>query len=257
MEANKFSVSECLRAGVTGVLDNFRLFFLSNLALGLLCMLVFAGAAALNWPFINEVITAGQQAAQEATVEQETQAPAESMPTKMVKGCKGMACSMMQSGVSYFPILQRHWLKLFITGLLALFLLLGFGLGYTKFMLDFYDTGTARVSVLFSELIRSPKVFIAGVIYLTLMLLGFVFFFIPGIILMLRLIFFVFAIADKNAGPLAALRTSWLMTRGYTWQLFAISLVIFALASLSTAVFLASPIVAFVHTCVYRRLPKV
>ncbi|MEZ5069948.1 MAG: hypothetical protein R2751_03000 [Bacteroidales bacterium] len=52
--------------------------------------------------------------------------------------------------------------------------------------------------------------------------LGIVMLIVPGIIFACRLAFVPFLVVDKNMDAMDALRTSWEMTRGHGWQIFAL-----------------------------------
>jgi hypothetical protein len=72
--------------------------------------------------------------------------------------------------------------------------------------------------------------------------LGFLFLIIPGIYLLIRLLFVPYLVVDCNAGVTEAIEGSWKITRGHFWDIFLVGfvnillgLVIMALSSIITA----------------------
>lgn len=64
-----------------------------------------------------------------------------------------------------------------------------------------------------------PQLVIGTIIYLLLTLLGLIVFIIPGIVIGVRLSFYCFLIVYENYQALDALRESYQITKGYTWQI--------------------------------------
>jgi uncharacterized membrane protein len=59
--------------------------------------------------------------------------------------------------------------------------------------------------------------------------IGFLLFFVPGIIFVCRLIFVPYLVMDKGLDPVAAIEKSWFMTRGHGWRIFGMYLLSFLL----------------------------
>ena len=68
------------------------------------------------------------------------------------------------------------------------------------------------------------NIVLANVITVALVIIGFIFFIIPGIILACRLVFVSYLVMDKNMEPIAALEKSWAMTKGHGWRIFGMAL---------------------------------
>lgn len=69
--------------------------------------------------------------------------------------------------------------------------------------------------------------FIASIIYMVVIIAGFIFFIIPGIYLAVRLQFYKFlVIENKNKSPTEILKESYKMTEGHFWELFSFIIVI-------------------------------
>jgi len=80
----------------------------------------------------------------------------------------------------------------------------------------------------FSNVIISLKTIvfylIFYVLYLVMTLIGSLLLIVPGIICLLRLSLASFLIIDKELAPIDAMRRSWIITKGYTWNLFLFGL---------------------------------
>jgi uncharacterized membrane protein len=68
--------------------------------------------------------------------------------------------------------------------------------------------------------------FVAAIISMVLTVIGFGLLVIPGIILMVRLGLFGFALVDLNLKPIEALKKSFALTRGRFWQLLGLTIVL-------------------------------
>jgi hypothetical protein len=66
---------------------------------------------------------------------------------------------------------------------------------------------------------------LAGFLSAVFIILGFIFFIIPGIIVLIRLAFVKYLIIDKKMKAWDAIATSWNMTRVYSWTIFAMGLI--------------------------------
>lgn len=64
------------------------------------------------------------------------------------------------------------------------------------------------------------NVILANLLKSALVVMGFLFFFIPGIIIFCRLAFVSYLVMDKNLDPLQAIEQSWKLTRGIGWTIF-------------------------------------
>ena len=98
----------------------------------------------------------------------------------------------------------------------------------------------------FETLIKGFKenylhIVLANVLKSALVMLGFIFLIIPGIIVACRLAFVSYLVMDKKRDPIVAIEESWKMTRGYGWTIFAMGFV-------SIFIFIAGFIMLFVGT---------
>ncbi|MHC1732709.1 MAG: hypothetical protein AB9888_11880 [Bacteroidales bacterium] len=71
------------------------------------------------------------------------------------------------------------------------------------------------------------NIVLANLLLTALIGIGFVFLFIPGIILACRLAFTPYLVMDKGLDPIRAAEESWRLTRGHGWTIFLMGLVAF------------------------------
>jgi len=72
---------------------------------------------------------------------------------------------------------------------------------------------------------RYLHVVLSNLLVTALIMMGFIFFIIPGIIVWCRLIFVSYLVMDKKLDPVVAVEESWKLTRGHGWRIFAMGLV--------------------------------
>nr|MBD3621175.1 hypothetical protein [Sunxiuqinia sp.] len=68
------------------------------------------------------------------------------------------------------------------------------------------------------------NVILANLLKSALVVMGFLFFIIPGIIIFCRLAFVSYLVMDKNLDPLQAIEQSWKLTRGIGWTIFGMTI---------------------------------
>ncbi len=73
---------------------------------------------------------------------------------------------------------------------------------------------------LFNGFFKYLDIVFANLLAVSLTVLGFIFFIIPGIICAVRFSFVAYLVMDKNLDPIKALEESWRMTRGHSWKIF-------------------------------------
>jgi uncharacterized membrane protein len=82
---------------------------------------------------------------------------------------------------------------------------------------------------------------------------------VPGIIFGIRLKYACYLIIDKNFKPMEAIKVSWKMTKGNTWNLFFFGILlglinILGFLCLIVGLFITVPLTMLATTFVYRRL---
>ncbi len=98
-----------------------------------------------------------------------------------------------------------------------------------------------------------------SILYGLMVLGGLILCVIPGIYLAIRFSFYGYLIIDRDTGPVGALKRSWEITRGSTFELFLLGVVFFGITLLGVlacvvGLFAAVPTIWIAHAHVYRRL---
>jgi len=68
------------------------------------------------------------------------------------------------------------------------------------------------------------NIVLAHLITAAVIIIGFIFLIVPGIILACRLVFVSYLVMDKNMEPMAAIEKSWAMTKGHGWRILGMAL---------------------------------
>jgi len=132
-------------------------------------------------------------------------------------------------------------------------------LGLFKIYLRFRDGETPVLEDLVSGLQRFwvllGAVFVASIA----VAMGLVLLIVPGIIMLLRLMFLGFVIVDERVGPIDALQRSWDITRGYTMDLFLLFVIMVGInlvgaACLLVGLLVSIPITYLAMAFIYREL---
>ena len=132
------------------------------------------------------------------------------------------------------------------------------GIGLTKIVLEFVDGKKPK----FSDLLYykpAIKYFIASILQGIIAVIGFILLIIPGIIFSIRLSYVSYLIVDKDLGPIEAIKTSWKITKGNTWNLFFFGILIgliniLGFICLIVGLFVTVPLTMLASVHVYRKL---
>jgi len=132
-------------------------------------------------------------------------------------------------------------------------------LGLIKISLNFYDETRSKIVDIFSQWRLTSKYLIALIIYFLIAGIGFVLLVFPGIYFLIRFYFFDYFLVDKKMGPIESLKESWHATKGSTWNLFLLFLVLILINILGGLVFLIGlfvtiPVSMLALAFVYRKL---
>jgi len=130
--------------------------------------------------------------------------------------------SLFTYHTSYTPLSHVGWnfltLKVLLAALLIFFIFKlidsAYTLGFTKISLVLYDTHKAHYSLIFSCIHLAVYHFIASLLYIIIVSFGLLLFVVPGIIWAIQFWFYPYCIADKEVGPLEALKMSSRLTYG-------------------------------------------
>jgi uncharacterized membrane protein len=132
------------------------------------------------------------------------------------------------------------------------------GIGLVKIILEFVDGRKPKFrDILYYK--PAVKYLVASIVQGIITLVGFILLIIPGIIFSVRLQFINYLIVDKNLGPIDAIKTSWNITRGNTWNLFFFGILIgliniLGLLCLVIGLFITVPLSMLASASVYRKL---
>lgn len=171
----------------------------------------------------------------------------------LVVGVVYVMPGLFQEPVKALPLLSL------LIGLSFLFLEMVMDLGLIKISLKLHDHKSAKLRDLFIAYPLLFKYLAASILYGFIVVYGFVFFIIPGIIFMIKLQYYSYLIVDKGVGPIEALKRSWAITRGVKWNLFLFGLLLTSLLFLGALAFIvglliAAPVALVSNAFVYRRL---
>jgi len=98
------------------------------------------------------------------------------------------------------------------------------GMGSMQVLLQISKGNQGAVADLWEPLPQFFKFLGASILYGLMVFVGMLLLVVPGIICMVRFQFFGYLIVDKHMGPIEALKKSFAMTRGSSWNLVGLSL---------------------------------
>jgi hypothetical protein len=132
------------------------------------------------------------------------------------------------------------------------------GMGLIRISLEFIGKAKPKIRdiVYYKPIV---KYVLASIITGIVVILGLVLLIIPGVILAIRLQYTTYLIVDKNLGPIEAIKKSWSVTRGNTWNLFFFGILlglinILGVVCLLVGLFITIPLGMLATTFVYRKL---
>ncbi|MDD5432791.1 MAG: DUF975 family protein [Candidatus Omnitrophica bacterium] len=134
-----------------------------------------------------------------------------------------------------------------------------FYMGYVTISLKFCDKEEKKFSDIFSSYPLFFNFLFASIVNGIVVFIGLLLLIVPGIILLIRLRYFGYFIVDKSCGPIEALKKSFELTKGSTWNLFVlvlaqIGVVILGFIALFIGLFAAIPTTMVADAFVYRAL---
>lgn len=109
---------------------------------------------------------------------------------------------------------------------------------------------------IFSGFNNYVNIVLAHLLATALIILGFIFFIIPGFILACRLVFVPYLVMDRRLDPIKAVEKSWQMTYGHGWKIFGMGiisffLIIFGLILMVVGVFFSAMWIATAFASLY------
>jgi uncharacterized membrane protein len=154
---------------------------------------------------------------------------------------------------------KESFLISFLLTIVGFALSIIFSLGLIKISLEICDGKEPKISDLFSQYRLFFRYFFASILKGLICLFGFILLIIPGIILSIRLSFFDYLIVDKNSRIVESLKKSWEITKGNTWNLFLLYILlglinVLGFFALIIGLFWSIPTTMIAETFVYRKL---
>lgn len=240
MDIKRISAVEAISFAGRSILHHMRLFFFVLLAGSGLVALIVGVIGLVNKGFIQAL-----------------------MSDPLFQGlqeCVGRQCPMLmyESGGQIVQIVSGNIIVLVISFVLLMVLFAGLDFGFKRIALDIHDRDASDVRQLFSEWKITLKGFCAWALYCIMVWAGFMFFVIPGFIVLLRFAFFPFFMIDKNAGIVDSLKMSWEASRNHFWDIFAcwlaVKIVSYVCFLSWIGVVLTWPVSTLAYAYVYRQL---
>ena len=93
-------------------------------------------------------------------------------------------------------------------------------LGVIAIVLKFVKNEKPTIQDLVSKKHLFSKYIFSNILVSILTIIGFLFFIIPGIVLAVRMQFYVYFIVEEEVGPIDAIKKSWNLTKGSFWNIF-------------------------------------
>lgn len=166
--------------------------------------------------------------------------------------------SSISSGIQIGVALEKQPMLYILLNVFTFIVNAVIGIGLIKISLEFIDGRKPKFSDLFYT---KPLVnfILASLIRGVITLIGFILLIVPGIVFSIRLQFVAYLIVEKNLPPVDAVKKSWEMTRGNTWNLFFFGILLFLINVLGAIIllvglFVTVPLTMLATTFVYRKL---
>lgn len=134
-----------------------------------------------------------------------------------------------------------------------------FGLGYLKNLFQALDGIEPQFSAYGTQARKFFTYLITNILFSIIVLIGTVFFIIPGIYLLIRLQFCYAFIIEEDAGIIESMQRSWEITKSETMPLFllgvvAMLIVLIGCLLLGIGIFVAIPLTSIMYCYVFRKL---
>lgn len=134
-----------------------------------------------------------------------------------------------------------------------------FMLGYLKNLFQTLDGVEPQFSAYGQQARKIGTYIISYLLFILIVIVGCIFFIIPGIYLALRLQFFMAFIVEENAGITDSLKMSWNITKGHAGDLFILWLAMIAICILGfillvVGIFVAFPLIYMMYCYAFRKL---
>ncbi len=139
--------------------------------------------------------------------------------------CKSLFASLPMAAMAgatwqetVLPYFASHKIMILLCVILMLLFFAWVGIGIARLSLRIYDEGKFSMQDLFPSPLLIIKAFLAMIGFFLIMLLGLIFFVIPGIYWIVRAYLFLFALVEGE-GIFESFATSFRITRNKEWQI--------------------------------------
>jgi len=239
MARRAFPVYDFVVFGFKGLFKHIRLFILMALGFFATIMgtMLLLGLAA--YPFFSKVMFIGRDL------------KADMMTCVNKQECLG---AIGRSLRQIFPFVTDYAIVISIGFLILMIVTIWLGTGVIRILLQLHDKGKSSARELWGTFRFVPRFFVAGILFSIVIGIGFAFFFIPGLYLLLRLFFWKMYIVDKDMGVIGCMKASWNATRGLGWELLGILIV--GLSLMAVLPLIGLPVFALSTIAAYRKVQK-
>jgi len=240
MNRKKISVVDAVSFAFRSILDHIRLFFFVFIFGSGLIALVVGLLGLINKSLVFAVI--------------------DSPMFQNIQECVGSHClkTVYQSGKPFISFIFNNALPLLISAFIMAFFFVGLDLGFKAIALDVYDKNDGTVETLWSRYKLALSAFVAWALYCAMAWIGFMFFVVPGFIVLLRFAFFPFFIIDKKMGAIESLKKSYEVTSNHMWDIFAFWMVVKIIVYVGFLTYVGTiltwPVSTLAYAYVYRQL---
>jgi uncharacterized membrane protein len=134
-------------------------------------------------------------------------------------------------------------------------------IGLIRIALNFVEKKPSTYSDLFTYYNRTVNYMATSILYGMIIVAGIILLVIPAFYWGIRFQFFSYLVTEKNLGPIQALKASWQLTAGHTWQLFVYGLIVMGInllgvLALFVGMFWAIPTTQVATAYLYKNLSK-
>ena len=151
----------------------------------------------------------------------------------------------------------------FVIGLVTAVVLWWLYIGFIRMAMTAYAGGIISFEMLFAEKGKTLWHYILAVVLSGLcVIVGLLGLLVGAVIVQIGLMFVPFLVVDKDMQPVATLKESWRLTKGYKWNLFGFLILIVcinvlgSLVTFGVGLLLTAPLSLLVLTYLYRELEK-
>jgi hypothetical protein len=239
MEIRRFTVFGVAKEAFEKTFKHFFASLQGVLVMMFFNALILVVLGILNWSFIKDILS---------------QAP--SFMTRIQECGSNLLCNK----TIIMPLLAPHAGMLSVSFFIALMLFVWISFGMMRYFLRLSDMGSASLRELFISLGMFAHACMAFLLLIVLVLCGLFLLVLPGVYVALRLSQTLYFVLDRNEGALNALKMSWAATKGYSWALFFVYMIMGIInaigGSFAFLALISIPVHFIMQALVYRKLTQ-